>query len=287
VIDLHLHTTASDGQLSPRDLVHAAAAAGVRVLAVTDHDTLAGLDAAETAAHDADLVFVRGIEITAIHEGRDMHMLGYFVDAPDEAFNAFLADQRSDRRRRAAEMIDRLAASGVPIDGQRVLSGGDQARHAGEGFAVGRPVLARALVQAGHVRTVADAFDIYLGEGRPAYVPRRGASPGDVIASLIRIGAVAAVAHPGKMKRDDLIPDFVRAGMAGIEVFHPDHEPADIARYRDLSQQLALLPTGGSDYHGPDGGRARGLGRIGAPQAAFDDLVAHVSRLRSGRAPAS
>lgn len=272
MIDLHLHTTASDGRLSPGDLVTTVAAAGVSTLAVTDHDTLAGLDAAGAAALALGLRFVRGIEITAVDAGRDVHVLGYFVDRPDEQFLEFLADQRADRRRRASAMIARLADAGAPVDEEAVFGPGGLVG-AGD-VAVGRPALGRALVAAGHVRDLNEAFDRYLADGRPAFVARTGASPEDVVAGLARIGAVASIAHPGKLVNDGLISRVSAAGLRALEVFHPDHDANDTARYAKLAAKLELVPTGGSDYHGPDTDRARALGRIGPSDDDFARLVA-------------
>jgi predicted metal-dependent phosphoesterase TrpH len=276
VIDLHLHTTASDGRLTPRQLTTAVAAAGIQRFAVTDHDTLAGLEEAEAGSRDVGVPFVRGIEITAVQDGIDVHVLGYFVDQPDADFLTFLADQRADRRRRAREMMDRLAMAGVPVSETLVFADNDDAR------AVGRPALGRALVAAGHARDVNDAFDRYLGAGRPAFVSRRGPSPGAVVRALTRIGAIAALAHPGKQDRDDLIGPLVAAGMTAIEVFHPDHDVRREDRYRGMAREHGLLATGGSDYHGPDTGRAAALGRVGIDAQTYADLEAHVAERRRG-----
>jgi predicted metal-dependent phosphoesterase TrpH len=273
VIDLHLHTTASDGRSTPDELVREALAAGVRTMAVTDHDTIAGLEAAESAARRAGLEFVRGIEITAVHGGRDVHMLGYFVDAPDAAFLRFLDDQRHDRRRRVVAMIARLHDLGLRIDAGALIDPAETR----SGRAVGRPAIASALMAAGHVASIGEAFERYLGEGMPGFVPRQGASPEEVIAHLVRIGAVASMAHPGKMGQDALLPALARAGMAAIEVFHPDHGDADVERYARHARELGLLPTGGSDYHGPGSGRAGALGRVGLPRSAYEALAAHAS----------
>jgi hypothetical protein len=274
VIDLHLHTTASDGRSSPAELVRAAARAGIRVLAVTDHDTTAGLDLARREADVLGLALVAGIEITAVDEGRDIHVLGYFFDAGDPALARFLASQRDDRRRRLVEMVGRLDRLGVPIDAAPIL---DAARGPG-GRALGRPLLARALVEAGHVGTVSDAFDRYLGAGRPAFVARTGAPPADVVRIVAEAGGLASIAHPGKIGDDDLVGRLLDEGMPAIEVFHPDHSEADVARYAALARSRARPVTGGSDYHGPDSGRESGLGRVGLPAAEYERLVEHAER---------
>lgn len=272
MIDLHLHTTASDGRFSPGDLVATAVAAGVSTLAVTDHDTLGGLDEADAAARAAGVAFVRGIEITAVEEGRDVHILGYFVDSPDAHFLEFLAEQRADRRRRATEMIGLLSDAGAPIDASRVFGGHGPPSVARDEAAVGRPAIARALVEAGHARDVNDAFERFLAEGGPAYVARRGASCDIVVRTLARIGAVASLAHPVKVRRDDLPTRLAQVGMAAMEVFHPDHDARATARFATLAAELRLVPTGGSDYHGPDTDRAAALGRVGPSPEDFRRL---------------
>jgi predicted metal-dependent phosphoesterase TrpH len=271
VIDLHLHTTASDGRLSPAELVGAARAAGLTVIAITDHDTTGGIAAARDAARPSGLTVISGIEITAVHQGRDVHVLGYFLEMPDRELNGFLDAQRADRRRRLDEMVARLAGLGAPL--RRPLPGeaGD------EGRAVGRPHVARALVEAGHAASIADAFDRFIGEDGPAYVPRRGVPPADVIARIARAGGLASLAHPGKSRRDDLddlIDGMIAAGLAAIEAYHPDHTPADSARYRRLAADRGLAVSGGSDYHGPGSGRADALGRVTLPAEEFSALAA-------------
>ncbi len=276
MIDLHLHTSASDGRSTPEALVAEARAAGCRTIAVTDHDTVAGVAAARASAAAAGIDCVAGVEITAVDEGRDVHVLGYFIDPEDAGLAAFLVERRAERHRRVAAMADRLAGLGVPIDARAVLSA-----TSASGRAVGRPALARALVEAGHARDIADAFDRYLAEGCPGYVARAGVSAARAVDQIRRAGGVAALAHPGKLGRDDLVASMARAGMTAIEVFHPAHTVDDIARYQRMADSLGLCVTGGSDYHGPGSGRAGDLGRVGVPPAAWRALVAHAARLRS------
>jgi 3',5'-nucleoside bisphosphate phosphatase len=272
VIDLHLHTTASDGRSAPNALVAEAAAAGIDTLAVTDHDTVAAVDAVRAAALRAGLTMIAGIEITAIHEGRDVHVLGYFLDANDAELSAFLAAQRASRRQRVAEILARLEALGIRVDASTLL-----AEKAIESDAsVGRPLVAQALVLAGQATDVADAFDRYLGTGRPAFVPRIGPSVRDVVERVARARGVSSLAHPGKVENDDLVRGFVRDGVDGIEVHHPDHDEAAVARYRALAVSAGRLVTGGSDYHGPGSGRSVALGRVGLPR---DDYARLADRL--------
>jgi predicted metal-dependent phosphoesterase TrpH len=267
VIDLHLHTTASDGRSTTDDLVDEALRAGLRTIAVTDHDTFAALPAVALAASAAGLECVVGIEITAVHAARDVHVLGYFVDPSDAELNEFLRDQREVRRRRALAIGEELERLGISIDMTSLVPAGESGR------AVGRPLVAAALVAAGHARDIADAFDRYLAEGRPAYVERRGESPADVIGHIRRAGGLASLAHPGKLGVDSLVSDLAAAGLAAIEVFHPDHEADDVARYQAMAETYGLLVTGGSDYHGPGSGRSGSLGRVVLPADAYAALV--------------
>lgn len=268
MIDLHLHTTASDGRSTPEALVREAAAAGVRTIAVTDHDTMASTAAIANAASEAGLTSVPGIEITAVGDGRDVHVLGYFLDPEHDELQAFLANQRADRRRRLETIVAKLDRLGVPLEAGLL----ERAAAQSAGRALGRPLVARALVDAGHARDIGDAFDRYLGDGRPAFVERRGASPADVVRLIARAGGLASVAHPGKLKRDDIVSAMIAAGMPAIEVHHPDHDELDAARYAQIARMHNLAVTGGSDYHGPGSGRTGGLGKVGLTEDQFARL---------------
>jgi predicted metal-dependent phosphoesterase TrpH len=268
VIDLHLHTTASDGRSTPDELVREVAAAGVTTMAVTDHDTMTAVADVRVAARALGIRVVPGVEITAVHEQRDVHMLGYFLDADRPALVTFLQRQREDRRRRLREMAARLQSIGVPID----ISAAAEADASGK--ALGRPMLAAALVAAGYVASTREAFDRYLGEGQPAYVERSGGTPAEIVALVAAAGGVASLAHPGKLGMDEIIAGLAAAGLPAIEVFHPDHDGLDVHRYLDVAARHGLLVTGGSDYHGPGSGRTSGLGRVRLPRADFDRLAA-------------
>lgn len=254
--------------LAPEPLVERVAAAGVTVMAVTDHDTVAGLDRAEAAARASGIRFVPGIEITAVEEGRDVHVLGYFFDRTNRPLAAFLETQRADRRRRIGEMTARLAALGIRIDADDLMT-----RHAGR--AIGRPAIADALVRDGHVATRAEAFDRFLGTGGTAFVPRMGAPVRDVARVIRDAGGVASIAHPG-LHRDPSLLDRIagdRDSIDAIEVFHTDHDAGATARLLAFAEDRGLLVTGGSDFHGDDAGRAIGLGRIALPAEWFDRLA--------------
>lgn len=267
MIDLHLHTTASDGTLSPSELVSQARAAGLSIFSITDHDTTAGSEAAAVSARDAGLELIPGIEISAVDEGRDVHVLGYFIDPRSAGLRAFLDRQREDRLRRIHDMGERLAALGVPVDIAPILA--DAAR----GKSVGRPHVASALLAAGHVTTRDEAFDRFLEFGGPAFVPRCGARPEDVITIVHDAGGIASLAHPGITKRDDRIPALAAAGLDALEARHSDHDAATEARYRALAQDLGLAVSGGSDFHGHGiGHRACMLGVVALPAQDFAAL---------------
>lgn len=271
-IDLHLHTTASDGLLEPAVLVDLAWRAGIRTMSVTDHDTVAALPEIEIAATASGISFVSGIEITAVHEGRDIHVLGYFFDRLDAALTAFLEKQRVDRIRRVNVMADKLADMGKPIDREAVLA----SRSSGK--SLGRPLVAKALVRAGHVLDTRQAFDQLIGEGKPAFIPRSGAVPAEVIAIINSAGGLASLAHPGLLRRDDLIPAMVDAGLTAVEAFHSEHDPTMTEHYLALADRHGILVSGGSDYHGDKERRRAAFGTVGLPYDRFERLAARGKR---------
>ena len=247
MIDLHLHTTASDGRCTPHELVDRAKRAGVTVMAVTDHDTVSAVPDVQSAAKARGIDAIAGIEITAIErDGRDIHMLGYFIDPGNSGLTAFLAKQRTQRIARVEALGVRLAQLGMPIDIGPVLL---QAREPG-GRSVGRPQIARAMIAAGYVADTREAFDRWLATGRPAFVPRSGAPPGEVIDIVHVAGGLASLAHPGQTDVDSRIAAYVEAGLDAIELYHPDHDAEAVERYRNIASRLKLLATGGSDFHG-------------------------------------
>jgi predicted metal-dependent phosphoesterase TrpH len=279
VLDLHLHTTASDGRCTPAELVTRVAAAGVRTFAVTDHDTVAAIDEVATLAHQAGLRLVTGIEVTAVANGRDVHVLGYFFDHRSALLADFLAAQRALRIARVRRVGEGLAAIGHAVDVEALVD----AVVRRPGASIGRPAIARALVQAGHASSVQDAFDRLIGEGRPAYVPRTGRGPAEVIEVLHAAGGVASLAHPAVTRQDDLIPGLAEAGLDALEAYHADHSAEDATRYAALAARLGLAVSGGSDYHGePDGAsgdrRRVGIGQVLVPPRALEELEARAAR---------
>jgi len=244
VIDLHTHSTASDGQYPPAEVAARAAASGTLVWSLTDHDTVAGQEAAAADARRLGVRFVPGIELSVFLDRREIHVLGHFVDPAHPTlkdFEDFLADRR---RERMAQIVEKLGALGIHVTEADIVA------HSG-GKTIGRPHIARALVSAGHVQTVKEAFDRYLGEGRPAYVTRYRLTAEDAVALVRGAGGVATLAHPGvsKIERGDLAR-LKAMGFDGLEVHHPDHVPSQEEKYARIAGELDLVPTAGSDFHG-------------------------------------
>ncbi len=285
MIDLHLHTTASDGRLAPAELVEAASAAGITVMSVTDHDTVAGLAHVRASLGATGLELVDGIEITAVHEGKDVHILGYFIDPSDPELDGFLRAQRTSRVERVREIGARLAAIGRPIDVERII----KSAALRPGRAVGRPDVGRALVRAGHAASMHEAFERFIGAGKPGFVARVGRPPGDVVEVIQRAGGLASMAHPGLTRLPDVMAMLVDRGLDAIEVFHPDHPPDTRVELEQFATVRRLLMTGGSDFHGDDG-RGRVLGGLSVPEPAFERLrgaADHRRRERTRGRPAA
>jgi predicted metal-dependent phosphoesterase TrpH len=271
-VDLHSHTTASDGTLSPSQLVRTAARHGVSVLAITDHDSTEGLAEAMEEAARHRMTIVPGLEINCDVPGAEIHVLGYFVDYLADWFQDFLREQRAERVARIHRIAERLGELGMPIDPAEVFA------VVGEGSA-GRPHVAQVMVARGYVKSVREAFDKYLKASGPANVPRRRLTPADAVRVIRRAAGVPVLAHPGLADRDALIPELVAAGLMGIETYYAEHSAAQIASYLELCRRHDLLATGGSDYHGPQSGRANPPGSPSTPWPAWEEL-----RRRAGRA---
>lgn len=241
MIELHTHTTYSDGILTPSQLVVRAAMAGVKALAITDHDTLNGWNEAIAAAKAYGIEIVPGVELSTVHNGRSLHILGYYPTK--ELIEAPLAQRLAGRKRRAQKMIDNLAAMGYPL---KLESRADN-------MAMGRPHLANAMVKEGYVNSTQEAFTRFLGEEQPAYVHYEKFSIQAGISLIRNCGGVPVWAHPylfrgGKV--EEVLPELVEAGLMGLEVFHPHHANNKVNRLKELCRNYDLLITGGTDYHG-------------------------------------
>ena len=278
-VDLHTHTTASDGTLSPRELVRAAARRGVRVLAVTDHDSTDGLrDALAEAEQHRPLTIVPGLEINCDVPGAEVHVLGYLVDHEAAWFQDFLRAQRAERVARVRRIAARLAELGLPIDPAEVFA------IVKEGSA-GRPHVAQVMVQRGYVKSVREAFDRYLHVNGPANVPRKRLTPAEAVRIIRRARGVPVFAHPGLADRDALIPELVEAGLMGIEAIYAEHSAAQTAHYQDLCRRHGLVATGGSDYHGERSGRTNPLGHPPVPMSVYVELKDAAQRAREHEPP--
>jgi 3',5'-nucleoside bisphosphate phosphatase len=280
IVDLHTHTSRSDGILEPTALVRDVAAAGVRLLSITDHDTLGGFR--ELKASPAEIPdgveLIAGVEINAIARGiplqdGELHILGFGMDPADEAFEAALAAQRASRRRRFERTIARLAEIGMPID--PFVADIDLARD----DALGRPTVARALIAAGHATSVEDAFRRLIGWGGPAYVPREGLGPVAAIEAIATAGGVPVLAHfseaPGQL---GLLQELRDAGLRGLEVYYRTFSPDTVALVADVAKRLAFVATGGSDYHGDLMSYAEAHATLNVPPSVADRLNEAIGR---------
>jgi 3',5'-nucleoside bisphosphate phosphatase len=265
-VDLHLHTIHSDGTERPESVVRMAHQARLTAIAITDHDTLAGLEAAALAARSHAIEFIPGVELSSTDGRSDVHILGYYVDPAAPGFADELDRLRDGRRTRAEQIVEKLIALGFPITMEQVCVFADTAP-------IGRPHIAAAIVEAGHAATIDQAFERFLGYRGPAYVPKRSLTPAGAIDLVRQAGGVAVLAHPGSLRRDDLLPELKAAGLQGIEVWHPKHDPGRVSRYTAMAQEMGLAVTGGSDFHG--GGRGTAVvGEQPVPSSVLGPLRA-------------
>ncbi len=279
-IDLHAHTTASDGTLSPAQLVQAASVRGLSVLGVTDHDTLDGLPEAISAATHLGITVVPGVELSTTVPHGEVHVLGYFVDPMDRVFVSALRSLADARRRRIETMISILRELGFDLDRDEVM------RDADDG-SIGRPHVARALMRLGVVTSVGEAFDRFLSPGKPGWVPRDRFTPEQAVALLESNGALPVLAHPYSTGEIEATVDrLVPVGLRGLEVFYGEYSDAQRRQLEKIAERSGLIPTGGSDYHGPPQREGRALGSVNVPVRVWDRLAAtpHAARL-TRRAP--
>ncbi len=265
MIDLHTHTTFSDGSLTPKELVEAATALGLTAVAVTDHDTVDGLPEALAAGERLGIRVVPGVEINLEHDRVTMDMLGYFLGGrPSAELKAELAELRAYRDERNGRILERLADLGYALEP-------DDLAAAAENGAVGRPHIGEAMVRRGYVGSVAEAFERFLRRGAPAWVDRRRLSLGAAMRLLSASGGLPVLAHPGIVRTDaagleHVVRDAARLGMAGIECYYPLHDEPTVTHCRALAEKYALVPTGGSDFHGSVKPEAHlGIGSAGQP----------------------
>jgi predicted metal-dependent phosphoesterase TrpH len=290
-IDLHTHTTRSDGLAPPVDLVQAAFDAGVRLLALTDHDNLAGYrEVIAAGAIPLGLTLLPGVEINAIvprdlglWEG-ELHILGFGMDPDDEAFEATLADQRGRRRQRFERMLVRLRELGLPIDDQLADRPTEDDATVD---ALGRPTVARAMIDAGYVDSVDEAFSRYLSFGKPAYVPRSGLEPMGAIHAIRDAGGLPVLAHFSEAPtRIPVLRELIDAGLGGLEVYYRSFDAPTVFAVGEVATALNLVPTGGSDYHGDFGPYAESHAMLWVPPGVGPPLEATIEAIsRPGARP--
>jgi len=266
-VDLHVHSTASDGVLTPSEVVRLGLSQGLAVIALTDHDTMGGVDEATRAAAGSGLEVIPGVEINSEGEWGDIHFLGFYVDQHNRSLRDCLETVRDGRVARAKAMVKRLRELGMSLTW-------DEVRALASGPSVGRPHVARALVDRGYVANTQEAFDRYIGLDGPAYVARLRMAPRDVIKAIIEAGGVPVLAHPAYSGPEVLahIPEFVDYGLQGIEVYYPAHSPAVRAALLELCREHGLLATGGTDFHAPTSNEGAMLGSVHVPMACATRL---------------
>lgn len=254
--DLHLHTTASDGGYSPKELVLKCHQVGLQYIAITDHDTISGVNEAITEANKLGITVIPGIEFSTKEQGVSVHILGYGIDILDQPLLAMLKEQQHLRKKRMQEMITKFLKVNIFLNEEDILKEAD-------GGSIGRPHVAKVLVKMGVVKDVKEAFDLYLGEGKPCYVKKdREMSPNEAMDWIAKTNGIAILAHPVYYDLDEKISEWVRAGsLHGVEVYHRDHDIETQNHYEKLVSEIEkqfdikLLRTGGSDFHHEDYGR--------------------------------
>ena len=264
-IDLHTHSLRSDGALSPADLVKRAASRGVKIQALSDHDTLAGVAEAAAVGKELGVRIIPATELNTESEWGDAHVLGYFIDPADAELEDRLRWLRENRGKRIELMVEKLNALGYAVDLGRVLE-------IAQGGALGRPHLAQALFEKGYVRSYDEAFDTLIAKDSSAYVTRVGLDPFEAVTLVRKHGGVPSLAHPGTVVGlDELLPKLVGVGLAGIEAYYPEHSPEMTARCLERAREFDLVPTGGSDFHGR-GEHGADLGGVFVPTETIERL---------------
>ena len=262
--DLHLHTNFSDGTFSPEELVLQAQKAGLACIALTDHDTVEGCARAATATAAVKMEFIAGTELTAEHAETELHVLGYLLDTGNQKLLSEIAKYQSVRQNRIHEMVARINALGVPLPVESVFA-------VANCKSPGRPHVARAMVKAGLVKTLDEAFERFLKKNRPAWVPKSKVSALEAIELIHQANGLAVMAHPGLNRTDEIIPALVEAGLDGIECFHTKHSTAMSEHYLEIADEHGLLVTGGSDCHGFSKGKPL-VGTVRLPYEQVEKL---------------
>ncbi|HUN66098.1 MAG TPA: PHP domain-containing protein [Bacteroidota bacterium] len=263
--DLHLHTTYSDGAYSPAELVGKAHGAGLQTIAVTDHDSVGAVEEAMRHASTFGMEVVPGVELSACTETAEFHILGYFVDVTNVEFLNALGDLRERRMRRVERIVGKLNRLNIPLTMDEVMG-------SSSGDSLGRPHIANAMVNQGHADSYYQAFNKFLGDGRPAFEKKDCFSPRETIRMIAAAGGLSFLAHPGVALNDDCVKHLIDEGLDGIEVVHPSHSPELVRYYRNIVSQYYLLECGGSDFHGGMKNDEHLLGKISIPLSTVDAM---------------
>ena len=268
LVDLHIHSTASDGKFKPEEIVNKAAGLGLKVISLADHDSVAGIEPALKAAKAfPNLTFIPGVEISTDLPDGEAHILGYFIDYADPDFEKSLEKFRDSRTGRGKRMVEKLNALGIKIDWARVQA------IAGDG-AIGRPHVAQAMLEKGYVKTFEEAFDKYIGHGGPAYVEREKMTPEEAVKLIIRAKGIPVLAHPFTVKDPEaMVKSLKKVGLIGIEAYYKDNTPTATQNTLKLAKKYGLIATGGTDYHGISANEVM-MGGVEVPLEAAEKLIA-------------
>jgi len=261
-VDLHIHTSHSDGRQSPQEVVDRALELRLKAIAITDHDAVSGYEEAAAYADGKEIEVISGVELSAAKADDDIHMLGYMIRPENDKLKETLKRFRHIRAERAEKMVDKLRKLGIEVEFDEIVS-------AAAGAPLGRPHLAQVLIRHKAVSSYNEAFDKYLGLDGPVYVPKAKLTPVEAIELIHHAGGLAVMAHPQLTDRDEMIPELVRSGLDGLEIFHPTHSGRTRKRYRQMAKKHNLIVTGGSDSHNLTGR----YGEIGAEHVPYQYLV--------------
>lgn len=269
-IDLHIHTTKSDGTYTPLEIVRMAAEKNLRAIAITDHDSIDGYYTARPEADARGIELIPGVEMSCEEEGKDIHLLGYFIDGTNKEFLDYLDTMRQHRKVRIYKMADKLKLMGIDLCADTLLN-------EIKGASPGRPHVAKKLLEQGMVKSIYEAFSRYIGENCPAYVKKFKLSVKECITLIHNIGGIAVLAHPAVYLKDHLIDQFVEDGLDGIEVYHSEHSIGDTNKYHEYAKHFGLIETGGSDFHGLSNDR-REFGLLPIPYSLLENMKKTMSQ---------
>lgn len=264
-IDLHVHTTASDGLLNPKEVIQWASKKHLEAIAITDHDTIDGIEEAIYYGKKNGIKVIPGIEINTDYKGLEIHILGYLIDYKEKWFQDLLKELRLARYNRAKKMVQKLQDLGLSITMKEVEANANAA-------SIGRPHIARVLINNGWVKTMKEAFDEYIGKEGPAFVERYKITPCEAIKYISDCGGIPVLAHPGLIKDNSIIKELVNCGLQGLEVYHSKHDQNMVHLYNSIAKQYHLIITGGSDFHGSLHEGQPILGSLNIDKSIIEDL---------------